>query len=70
MALRLLAYNTELWLADHLNTYLSDDNEYRAATRNLLHLPGTLDYRTESITVTLDPTRQPPPHPRPHRPDH
>lgn len=59
MALRLLAYNTELWLADHLNTYLSDDNEYRAATRNLLHLPGTLDYRTESITVTLDPPDSP-----------
>jgi transposase len=54
MVLRLLAYNTELWLADHLNTHLRDDNEYRAATRNLLHLGGVIDYRTTSITVTLE----------------
>ena len=55
MVLRLLAYNTELWLADQLNTYLRDDNEYRATTRHLLHLPGNLAYHPHTITVTLDP---------------
>jgi hypothetical protein len=59
MVLRLLAYNTELWLADRLNTHLRDDNEYRAATRHLLHLGGTLDYHPDSITVTLDPPDSP-----------
>jgi hypothetical protein len=54
MVLRLLAYNTELWLADHLNAYLRDDNEYRAAMRHLLRLSGTLDYRPETTTVTLE----------------
>jgi hypothetical protein len=54
MVLRLLAYNAELWLADHLNTYLRDNNEYRAHLRNILHLPGTIDYSPDTITVTLD----------------
>ena len=30
MVLRLLAFNAEAWLADRLNTYLADNNEYRA----------------------------------------
>jgi hypothetical protein len=54
MVLRLLAYNAELWLATHLGTYLQDPDEYRAITRNLLHLPGTITYTAQAITVTLD----------------
>jgi len=53
MALRLLAYNSELWLAEHLNTYLCDPDEYRAHTRNLLHLDGTITYTPTTITVAL-----------------
>ena len=33
MVLRLLAHNAEHWLANHLNAYLRDNDEYRAATR-------------------------------------
>jgi hypothetical protein len=54
MVLRLLAFNAEYWLADHLNTYLRDNNEYRATTRHLLHTGGTITYTTHTITVTLD----------------
>lgn len=53
MVCRLLAYNAELDLARGLNTYLEDDNEYRAITRNLLHQPGTIAYGPSTITVTL-----------------
>ena len=59
MVLRVLAYNTELWLADRLNTYLRDDNEYRALTRSLFHNGGTIDYQTHTIAVTLDPPDSP-----------
>jgi len=59
MMLRLLAYNTDTWLADHLNTYLQDPNEYRAITRNLIHTPGTITYTPDHITVTLDPPDTP-----------
>jgi transposase len=54
MALRLLAYNTDTWLADHLNAYLQDPNEYRAITRSLMHQPGTITYAPQQVTVTLD----------------
>jgi Transposase protein len=54
MMLRLLAYNTDTWLADHLNTYLQDPNEYRAITRSLMHTGGTITYTADQITVTLD----------------
>jgi len=54
MVLRLLAFNAEAWLAEHLNAYLADPDEYRAILRNLLHLPGHVDYTTKTITVTLD----------------
>jgi len=54
MVCRLLAYNAELDLARHLNTCLADDDEYRAITRNLLHLGGTIAFDPRRITVTLD----------------
>jgi transposase len=54
MILRLLAYNTDTWLADHLNTYLQDPNEYRAITRSLMHHGGLITYTPHTITLTLD----------------
>ena len=54
MVLRLLAFNAEAWLADRLNAYLTDPDEYRAITANLLHQGGTITYGTHEITVTLD----------------
>ncbi|MDN5934212.1 MAG: hypothetical protein L0I24_24600, partial [Pseudonocardia sp.] len=54
MVLRLLAFNAEAWLAEHLNAYLADPDEYRAITRHLLHQGGQVDYTRTSITVTLD----------------
>ena len=54
MVLRLLAFNAEAWLAEHLNAYLADPDEYRAITRNLLHHGGHVDHTSKSITVTLD----------------
>ncbi|MCA1682111.1 MAG: hypothetical protein LC700_03075, partial [Actinobacteria bacterium] len=54
MVLRLLAYNTDTWLADHLNIYLQDPNEYRAITRSLMHHNGLITYTPHTITVTLD----------------
>ena len=54
MVLRLLAFNAEAWLAEHLNAYLADPDEYRAITRNLLHHGGQIEYDTSAITVTLD----------------
>ncbi|MCA1682044.1 MAG: hypothetical protein LC700_02700 [Actinobacteria bacterium] len=54
MTLRLLAYNTDTWLADHFNTYLQDPNEYRAIMRSLTHHGGTITYTPHTITVTLD----------------
>jgi Transposase DDE domain. len=55
MVLRLLAHNGEHWLAYHLNAYLQDPREYRATTRNLLHLAGIITYTPDQITVALDP---------------
>jgi hypothetical protein len=54
MVLRLLAFNAEAWLAEHLNAYLADPDEYRAITRNLLHQGGQVNYTPTAITVTLD----------------
>ncbi len=54
MVLRLLAASAEHWLAARLNDYLRDSNEYRAITRNLLHLGGQVSYGPAAITVTLD----------------
>lgn len=54
MVLRLLAANAEHWLANQLNAYLQDPDEYRATTRNLLHLGGTITYTTSTIHIQLD----------------
>jgi hypothetical protein len=54
MVCRLLAYNAELDLARHLNAYLADNDEYRAITRNLLHLGGRIAFARQRVTVTLD----------------
>ena len=54
MVLRLLAANAENWLAHHLNAYLQDNDEYRATTRNLMHLGGTITYTKTAIAVELD----------------
>lgn len=54
MVLRLLAFNAEAWLAEHLNVFLADSDEDRATTRHLLHQGGHIDYRPTTITVTLD----------------
>jgi len=54
MVCRLLAYNAEAWLAERLNAYVADLDEYRALTRNLLHLGGTITYTPHAVTVTLD----------------
>jgi len=56
MVLRLLAHNAEHWLANHLNAYLRDDDEYRAITRQTIirGLAGTITCTPDTITVTLD----------------
>jgi transcriptional regulator with XRE-family HTH domain len=54
MVCRLLAYNAELDLARRLNVYLADADEYRAITRNILHLGGQINYKHRDITVGLD----------------
>jgi hypothetical protein len=59
MVLRLLAFNAEHWLADRLNAYLADNDEYRATLRHLLHLGGHITYTTTAITVALDPPPTP-----------
>jgi hypothetical protein len=55
MVLRLLAHNAEHWLANHLNAYLRDDDEYRAITRQTIirGLAGTITYTPDQITVEL-----------------
>jgi len=58
MVLRLLAYNAELWLSERLD-YLADPDEVRPVTRHLLHQPGTVAYRADRVTVTIDRPDQP-----------
>ena len=59
MVLRLLAHNAEHWLADHLNAYLRDEDEYRAITRESIirGLAGTITFTPDAITVELEPPR-------------
>ena len=59
MVLRLLAAAAEHWLGNRLNDYLRDPDEYRAITRHLLHLGGTITRASLAITVTLDPPAAP-----------
>ena len=59
MVLRLLAASAEHWLGNQLNNYLRDPDEYRAITRHLLHLGGTITCTPRLITVTLDPPAAP-----------
>jgi hypothetical protein len=59
MVLRLLAAAAEHWLGNRLNDYLRDNDEYRAITRNLLHLGGTITCTPCAITVTIDPPAAP-----------
>jgi len=56
MVLRLLAHNAEHWLSGHLNAYLSDDDEYRAITRQTIirGLAGTITWTPAAITVQLE----------------
>ena len=65
MVLRLLAFNAEAWLAEHLNAYLADPNEYRATTRHLLHLGGHVAVHPHRDHRDPGPARQPPSRPRP-----
>jgi len=61
MVLRLLAHNAEHWLATHLNAYLRDDDEYRAATRATIirGLAGTITFTPAAIAVTLQAPAEP-----------
>jgi hypothetical protein len=59
MVLRLLAAAAGHWLGNRLNDYLRDPDEYRAITRRLLHLGGTITSTPRVITVTLDPRPRP-----------
>src|SRR6266566_5058559 len=59
MVLRLLAAAAGHWLGNQLNNYLHDPSEYRAITRNLLPLGGTITRTPRTITVTLDPPAAP-----------
>jgi transposase len=61
MVLRLLAHNAEHWLANHLNAYLRDDDEYRAITRETIirGLAGTITWTPAAITVQLEQPRAP-----------
>ena len=61
MVLRLLAHNAEHWLANQLNAYLRDDDEYRAITRQTIirGLAGIITFTPAAITVTLEPPAAP-----------
>jgi len=61
MVLRLLAHNSEHWLASHLNAYLRDDDEYRAVTRETIirGLAGTITHTRSEIIVELQPPDDP-----------
>jgi transposase len=59
MVLRLLTYNADRWLAEHLNTYLDNPDHIRATCRHLYHQPGTITYTPHTITVTITTRDQP-----------
>jgi hypothetical protein len=61
MVLRLLAHNAEHWLANQLNAYLRDDDEYRAITRETIirGTAGHITFTPDAITVTLQRPAEP-----------
>ena len=61
MVLRLLAHNAEHWLANSLNAYLRDDDEYRAITRETIirGLAGTITFTPAAVTVDLQAPAEP-----------
>ena len=61
MVLRLLAHNAEHWLSGQLNTYLRDDDEYRAITRQTIirGTAGIITSTPETVTVTLQQPAEP-----------
>ena len=61
MVLRLLAHNAEHWLSGQLNTYLRDDDEYRAITRQTIirGTAGIITFAPETVTVTLQQPAEP-----------
>ena len=61
MVLRLLAHNAEHWLANCLNAYLRDDDEYRAITRETIirGLAGTITFTPAAVTVDLQAPAEP-----------
>jgi len=63
MVLRLLAFNAEAWIAEHLAAYLADSNEHRSIHRHLLYLEASVDYSATVITVS--PSTGPTPHESP-----
>ena len=61
MVLRLLAHNAEHWLANCLNAYLRDDDEYRAITRETIirGLAGTITFTPAAVTIDLQAPAEP-----------
>ena len=61
MVLRVLAHDAEHWLANQLNAYLRNDDEYRAITRQTIirGLAGTITCTPAAITVHLEQPRAP-----------
>ena len=61
MVLRLLAHNAGHWLANCLNAYLRDDDEYRAITRETIirGLAGTITFTPAAVTADLQAPAEP-----------
>jgi hypothetical protein len=61
MVLRLLAHNAEHWLANQLNAYLRDNDEYRAISRQTIirGTAGVITFTPDAITVTLQRPAEP-----------
>jgi len=61
MVLRLLAHNAEQWLANQLNAYLRDNDEYRAISRQTIirGTAGVITFTPGAVTVTLQQPTEP-----------
>ncbi len=64
MVLRLLAFNAEAWLAEHLNAYLADPDEYRAINQAPAPPRRAVRVRHQRDRRDPGPARQPTPCPR------